>query len=316
MATNNAVNTSLSGQTGIGSFVGSTSPTLVTPALGTPASGVLTNCTGLPVSGGGTGVAAFTAFAVICGGTTTTGALQSVASVGTTGQVLTSNGAGALPTFQTGGAVSGSLLNVQVFKASGTYTPTAGMSNCIVQCVGGGGAGGGVTTIGATFAAGGGGSGGFSQSFVSAATIGASKAVTIGAGGTGVSGAAGNNGSDTSVGTIVIGKGGLGAPTSSVPFGYGGAGGVAGTGDITFIGCTGILAASTTSFTAAGSGGNSFFSGGASLLSTPGGVSSAPGTNAPANSGAGGSGAANVNSTTAQAGGNGGSGIVIIYEYK
>jgi hypothetical protein len=34
MATNNAVNTSLSGQTGTGTFVGSTSPTLVTPTLG------------------------------------------------------------------------------------------------------------------------------------------------------------------------------------------------------------------------------------------------------------------------------------------
>jgi hypothetical protein len=34
MATINSVDTSLSGQTGTGSFVGSTSPTLVTPALG------------------------------------------------------------------------------------------------------------------------------------------------------------------------------------------------------------------------------------------------------------------------------------------
>ncbi len=34
MATINAVNTSLSGQTGTGSFVGSTSPTLVTPTIG------------------------------------------------------------------------------------------------------------------------------------------------------------------------------------------------------------------------------------------------------------------------------------------
>jgi hypothetical protein len=61
--------------------------------------------TGLGVAQGGTGRASATAYAVICGGTTSTGAQQSIASVGTTGQVLTSNGAGALPTFQT--AVSG-----------------------------------------------------------------------------------------------------------------------------------------------------------------------------------------------------------------
>lgn len=54
----------------------------------------------IPVADGGTGVATTTAYAVLCGGTTTTGALQSIASVGTSGQVLTSNGAGALPTMQ------------------------------------------------------------------------------------------------------------------------------------------------------------------------------------------------------------------------
>ena len=41
--------------TGTGAPVRATSPALVTPALGTPASGVLTNCTGLPIAGGGTG---------------------------------------------------------------------------------------------------------------------------------------------------------------------------------------------------------------------------------------------------------------------
>lgn len=56
MATNNSVNVTLSGQTGTGTFVGSTSPTLVTPALGTPASGVATNITGLPLTTGVTGV--------------------------------------------------------------------------------------------------------------------------------------------------------------------------------------------------------------------------------------------------------------------
>jgi hypothetical protein len=41
----------ISDETGSGALVFATSPTLVTPALGTPASGVLTNCTGLPISG-------------------------------------------------------------------------------------------------------------------------------------------------------------------------------------------------------------------------------------------------------------------------
>lgn len=54
----------------------------------------------LSVARGGTGVATLTAYAPIFGGTTSTGAVQS-GTVGTSGQVLTSNGAGALPTFQT-----------------------------------------------------------------------------------------------------------------------------------------------------------------------------------------------------------------------
>lgn len=58
----------------------------------------------LPVANGGTGDSSFTAYAPIFGGTTSTGHLQS-GTVGTAGQVLTSNGAGALPTFQTVSAV-------------------------------------------------------------------------------------------------------------------------------------------------------------------------------------------------------------------
>src|SRR5262245_55259754 len=52
------------------------------------------------VSSGGTGATAATAYAVQCGGTTGTAAHQSVAGTGTSGQVLTSSGAAALPTWQ------------------------------------------------------------------------------------------------------------------------------------------------------------------------------------------------------------------------
>ena len=49
---------------------------------------------------GGTGDATLTAYAVLAGGTTSTGAVQSVSGVGTSTQILTSNGASALPTWQ------------------------------------------------------------------------------------------------------------------------------------------------------------------------------------------------------------------------
>lgn len=65
--------------------------------------GSITGITDLTVADGGTGGSSHTAYSVICGGTTAAGALQSVSGVGTSGQVLTSNGAGALPTWQTGG---------------------------------------------------------------------------------------------------------------------------------------------------------------------------------------------------------------------
>jgi len=83
MATNNAINLSSSG---IVSYNGSgTFSALANPLI---------------VANGGSGITSDTAYAVLCGGTTSTGNLQSIASVGTATHVLTSNGAAALPTFQ------------------------------------------------------------------------------------------------------------------------------------------------------------------------------------------------------------------------
>lgn len=53
----------------------------------------------ITVPQGGTGDSSLTAYAVLCGGTTSTGNVQSVSGVGSSGQVLTSNGSSALPSF-------------------------------------------------------------------------------------------------------------------------------------------------------------------------------------------------------------------------
>ncbi len=107
-------------ETGTGALVFANSPTLVTPNLGTPSALTLTNATGLPVAGGGTGVSSLTAYAPIFGGTTSTGAVQS-GTVGTAGQVLTSNGAGAIATFQDAPSPIG---RHAVYIAAGSMSPS------------------------------------------------------------------------------------------------------------------------------------------------------------------------------------------------
>jgi len=107
--------------TGSGSIVLSTSPTLVTPALGTPSSVTLTNGTGLPISSGvsGLGTNVATALAV---------------NVGTAGAVVVNGGALGTPSSGTLTNATGLPLTTGVTGTlpianggtNGTSAPTAG----------------------------------------------------------------------------------------------------------------------------------------------------------------------------------------------
>ena len=124
-------------------------------------------------------------------------------------------------------------INIQVFTTSGTYTPTPGMKQCIVEVVGGGGGGGGATSagFGDSIIAGGGGGGAYSKGLFTAAQIGASKPVTIGAGGAGGN-TTGGTGGTTSLGALISVGGGSGGSgqtqiSGAQPFySSGGSGGV------------------------------------------------------------------------------------------
>lgn len=95
------------------SYVGQASITTV----GTISSGTWNGST-VTVPYGGTGLTSATAYAVLCGGTTSTGAFQSVSGLGTAGQVLKSNGAGALPSWQTESGGSGEVLERDIAQVA------------------------------------------------------------------------------------------------------------------------------------------------------------------------------------------------------
>lgn len=237
------------------------------------------------------------------------------------GYVLTSTGTNTTPTWQANG-VSAFLLNIQTFTTSGTYTPynMSGqtMKYCIIELVGGGGGSGGCATTGAgaVSSAAGGGGGGYSRGLFSAATIGVSQAVTIGAGG--LAGAVGNNaggtGGTSSVGTLLQATGGVGGGGSAAGSSVGSAGGTSGVGSlgsVNFYGQQGQNGfGSSTGNLLSGSGGSSYFGG-----APTGDQAGAGGPVAGLNYGSGASGGGLVESSAQIGGAAGAPGFVVITEY-
>ena len=200
------------------------------------------------------------------------------------------------------GGGSGGGEQVQVFQSSGTFTVPAGVTSVRVRCYGGGGGAGGIF----------GGAGGYIDAIVSV-TSGVGYAVTVGSGGAGVYGSAGNSGGTSSFGSLASATGGGGGPypSGTVTVGTGtttgtrlnlapvGNGGFA-TGGSWNNGCggesSGYGGAGMSGGGGGGGSGNGSFNGSVPGL---GGIATGPGSN-------GSNGVQGTGATTFGAGGNGG----------
>jgi hypothetical protein len=134
----------ISDETGSGLLVFGTSPTLVTPALGIPASGTLTNCTGLPI----TGITSSTSaeIATLCSDETGSGSLVFATSPTLVTPVLGTPASGALTnctalpaaqvtagTLQSGMTIPDPTLTFSINAQTGTtYTPVLADAGKIV----------------------------------------------------------------------------------------------------------------------------------------------------------------------------------------
>lgn len=274
--------------TGTGNNVLATSPTLVTPILGVATATSINKV-------------ALTAPATSATLTIADGA--SLVTSGAYSLTLTATAATNV-TLPTSGTVALSTRTVQVFTASGTYTAPAGLVSAKVTVIGGGGAGGGSTT--ANNSCGGGGGGGTAISYLSAATIGVSQTVTVGALVTGPTNGGGSSGGTSSFGSILSATGGSGGSAASASAGAsnGGGGGVGTGGTLNFSGDHGFPNALSTG----GGGGGGSFMGGGGL-----GINNTGNGTAGLNYGGGGAGGGSNGGTNN--GGSGAAGLVFVEEF-
>jgi hypothetical protein len=273
---------------------GITSPAETTGVI--TATSIVGLTTPLSVAQGGTGNTTGNSSTVT---TVTQANIAAAVAPSTSGNVLTSNG-----TAWTSAAlnVSGTLINTQYFlSGTATYTPTAGTTFVIVEVLGGGGNGGNATSVvaGGQTNGGHGAGGGYACKKINSAFSGVT--VTVGAAT-----------ATSSFGALVSATGGPSGTTVSgnaIQGVSGTPGGIGISGDVNYKGMVGAGVSSTLSGYA---GGSSPVSAGAER----GASTSANGVSAPVNSGAGASGATSTNTAVTFTGGTGGSGIVIVWEYK
>lgn len=219
------------------------------------------------------------------------------------------------------------LVNVQVFTASGTYTPSPGATKAIIEAIGAGGAGGGVpSTAGSLWAVGGGGSAGsYLKAYAPSISAISGASITIGAGGIGAVGAAGGNGGQTTVGTAITCPGGNGGalataqggsvtPNVGLPGATSSAPSTTLTPLISLTGEPGDIGMLIVPLNAllGGKGGNSpLGSGGQGNVNNA--AASANGSTA-SGKGCGGGGAASQGTSTTYKGGDGSAGLVLVFE--
>jgi hypothetical protein len=190
------------------------------------------------------------------------------ANYGTSGQVLTSGGASAAPSWSTIPS-SGLLIRAPQILTSGTsYTTPSNCNAIYVECVGGGGGGGGTNNNAGGAAGGGGGGGAYCAKYfsVSPSTAYTYAIGSAGAGGVNGGGSSGGNTTFTVGATTVTADGGSGGGGGSNDSSSGGLGGSATNGDLNVPGQSGGFGVfvSGAGWARGGLGGNSMFGSGGS----------------------------------------------------